>query len=53
MCPAGQFRVNFCSQTSEKSQRTYWPKRGEHNKDEDNSLKTLNNKKTQLPALNK
>ena len=30
-------------QTSEEGQRTYWPKCcGNNNKDEDNSLKTLN-----------
>ena len=33
-------------QTSEEGRRTYWPKRcGNNNKDEDNSPKTLNDKK--------
>ena len=31
-------------QTPEEGRRTYWPKRGNNNKDEDNSLKTLNDK---------
>ena len=32
-------------QTPEEGRRTYWPKRGNNNKDEDNSPKTLNDKK--------
>ena len=35
-------------QTPEEGRRTYWPKRcGNNNKDEDNSLKTLNDKNQQ------
>ena len=35
----------------EEGRRTYWPKRfGNNNKDEDNSLKTLNDKKSQAYA---
>ena len=40
-------RIGFrVQQTPEEGRRTYWPKRcGNNNKDEDNSLKTLNDKK--------
>ncbi len=39
-------------QTPEEGQRTYWPKRcGNNNKDEDNSLKNLNDKKRHLEGL--
>ena len=54
MCPAEQFRVRkFCEgsrvwQTPEEGRGTYRPKRcGNNNKDEDNSLNTLNDKKCQ------
>ena len=37
-------------QTPEKGRRSYWPKRcGNNKKDEDNSLKTLNDKNTLSP----
>ena len=35
-------------QTPEEDQRTYQPKRGNNNKDEDNSPKTLNDKNAKL-----
>ena len=44
---SSKFRVGSpVRQTPEDGWRTYWPKRcGNNNKDEDNSLKTLNDKK--------
>ena len=46
---SSKFREGFrVRQTPEEGRRTYRPKRcGNNNKDEDNSLKTLNNKKNQ------
>ena len=38
-------------QTPEEGRRTYWPKRcGNNNKDEDNSLKTINDKNHQASS---
>ena len=44
---SSKFREGFqVQQTPEEGWRTYRPKRCENNKDEDNSPKTLNDKKT-------
>ena len=40
-------------QTAEEGWRTYKPKRGNNNKDEDNSPKTLNDKKNQQASSQK
>ena len=49
-CP--KFHVgSWVQRTPEEGQRTYWPKHcGNNNKDEDNSLKTLNDKNHQASS---
>ena len=52
---SSKFRVGFrVRQTPEEGRRTYRPKRyGNNNKVEDNSPKTLNDKKKHFPLLMK
>ena len=49
---SSKFRVGSrVRQTPEEGQRTYRPKRGNNNKDEDNSPKTLNDKKSFISEI--
>ena len=49
---SSKFRVGSqVQQTPKEGRRTYWPKCGNNHKDEDNSLKTLNDKNYVLVNL--